>query len=317
MPDTFEALLAPVSEADFYREHCGRKTLHVQGAADKFADVFSWDELEYLINQAAIWTGRSLFLILDNRQLPVAEYCRPGANREGRDAMLADIAKVRGWIKRGATVVLNDIETLAPGLRAVANALENGPGGKVQANLYFSRGQRQGFGSHFDTHDVYAAHVFGEKTWNIYQRHFEAPINHPRFKNLDEAFHTRARGALERAVSLKPGDLLYIPRGVYHDALAQTGASVHIAFSVVPVIGLDLLTQLFDRAVQDPLFRANFPDPRRDGAAAVQSHIEKLAERFGALAREPGFAKRFQTLVENFRYPRGAVRLPEDIETGG
>lgn len=314
MPDTFEALLAPVSEADFYRDHHGRTTLHVEGGAAKFEGVFSWDELEYLINQAAIWTGRSLFLILDNRQLPVSEYCRPGTNRDGRDAMLADIAKVRAWIKRGATVVLNDIETLTPGLRDVARALETGPGGRVQANLYFSRGQHQGFGSHFDTHDVYAVHVAGEKSWNIYQRHFEAPINHPRFKNLDEAFHARARGRLERTVTLKPGDLLYIPRGVYHDALAQSGASVHIAFSVVAVIGLDLLTQMFDQAIQDPLFRADVPDPRRHGAGAVERHIAALAERFGALAREPGFVKRFQALVESYRYPRGAVRLPEDLE---
>ena len=157
-------------------------------------------------------------------------------------------------------------------------------------------------------------HVAGEKTWNIYQRHFQAPINHPLFKNLDEPFHARNRGALDRAVTLKPGDLLYIPRGVYHDALAQTGATVHIAFSVVPVIGLDLLTALFEHAVRDPLFRADFPNLERAGPAAVKDHAAMLAARMAALAQEPGFARHFQDIVQSFRYPRAAVRLPEDIE---
>ncbi len=311
--ESFEALMAPADAAAFFEEIQGQRHLHVPGATDKFKNVLDWQDLETLINQAAIWTGRSMLLVLDNKQLPVSEYCRAGINRDGRQAMLADIGRVREWIRRGATVILNDIETLTPGLRAVANALETGPGGKVQANLYFSRGQRQGFGSHFDTHDVYAVHIAGEKTWNLYQSHFEAPVNHPLFKNLDDAFHAKARGQLAKAVTLKPGDLLYIPRGQYHDALAQSDASVHVAFSVVPVIGLDVLTALFDQAVREPLFRRDFPDIARDGDAAVANHLASLGAKLAALAAEPGFARRFVETMQGFRYPRSAVSLPEDI----
>ena len=62
---------------------------------------------------------------------------------------------------------------------------------------------RQAFGPHFDTHDVFALHCDGEKTWNIYETLADNPINHPIFKpSLEE--RTIAAGKIIDQVYMKP-----------------------------------------------------------------------------------------------------------------
>ena len=107
----------------------------------------------------------------------------------------------------------------------------------------------QGFGAHFDTHDVYAVHVEGTKTWHIYEGRADDPIAHPMFKTLGREHHEKAKGAKLMDVHMEPGDLLYLPRGQYHDALADEGGTMHIAFGITYPIGMDVMTFLFDRSL--------------------------------------------------------------------
>lgn len=226
--------------------------------------------------------------------------------------MMVDLDRLGQWLRRGASLVLNDIDRLTPGLNAVARALEEALGAKVQANLYCSWKAHQAFGSHFDTHDVYALHIAGEKTWNLYGRHFEDPIAHPRFKTLGQAFHDAHKGALSQQVTLRPGDVLYIPRGWYHDALASSEATVHIAFGATPAIGLDLISLLFEHSVDDPLFRARVPPPDADGGQALAAHLARLGDRLAEFARSPELVAAFRAFQRSFRYPRDALTLPDD-----
>ena len=271
----------------------------------------SWAVLSGLLSQTSIWSAATLQLALEGRKVEPAEYCRPGPNRDRQTVMVPDMDKVKGWLRRGASMVLNDIDQLTPGLKAAAAALERGLEGKVQANLYCSWRAHPGFGSHFDTHEVFALHIAGEKTWRIYERHFEDPVNHPSFKSFGQDFHDRQRGALSMEVPMRPGDLLYIPRGWYHDALATSAASLHVAFGLTSAIGLDLVGVLFDRAVQDPLFRAAVPS-----GAALGPHVGRLADRLAALGREAGTLAAFAAFVDAFRYPREGISLPADAAAG-
>ncbi len=113
------------------------------------------------------------------------------------------------------------------------------------------------------------------------------------------------------AVRLRPGDLLYIPRGYYHDALADSEGTLHISFGVTHVIGMDLLSLLLDHAVADPLFRQNFPLPR-EGPAANRGHVQALAARLGEIAAGQAMADDVVRLRRGFHYPRGGFDLPGD-----
>ncbi len=309
-PSSLAELLAPIGEAEFFTRYHDQRPLHVPAAASRrYADLMSWRLLSDLLNMTAIWSDVSLGLVLDKAPVPPAHYCRQAADRNMQTRWQPDAALVKSFLRRGASLVANDIDTLAPGLAQVANLLEASLGGKTQSNLYCSWRQHQAFAAHFDTHDVFALHFEGEKRWRIYERRVDRPIAHPMFKNVPQEAHERAKGELLLEPTLKPGDLLYIPRGYYHEALASSAGTVHVAFGVTYPIGLDLLDILHGLALEEPLFRGNLPAADAESLAA---HLAALGARLLALSQSERVRQNLARFRAGFRYPRGGFDLPGD-----
>ncbi len=171
---TFRELLHPMTAEEFFAHAYGRLAVHIPGHAQKFVNTFSWEELNRLFNQPALWSARSMKMVLDGRDLPAAEFCSPGRNREGIETMLPDHTKVTPYLQRGATLVLDLIERLSPGIAALAASLEMVFGQLAVCNAYCSWQGRQGFSSHFD-----AAHRWREDLESV-RRSFPRP--HRRFR---------------------------------------------------------------------------------------------------------------------------------------
>lgn len=307
---TFDDIVAPLGARRFLDEYLGKAPLHLEGPPDKWAGVMNWQVLDRLLGASTIWAAASLPLVLDKEPIPAAAYCTPAPGRDGGTVLRPDPAKVKAFLRRGATLVANDIDQLTPELRAFCGAMEGALGGKVQANLYLSSKRRQGFAVHFDTHDVFAVHCMGEKTWMVFEGRAQDPIAHPMFKSLSAEHHEKAKGALWKEVRLKPGDLLYLPRGQYHYALADDGACCHIAFGVTYPIGLDVVSYLFERMVAEPVARANLPrEP-----AALARRLAALADRLAAVTTDPRTLADVQANMAAFHYPREEYGLPALIE---
>ena len=314
-PFSFDAIMAPLGAERFFAEYEGKQPLHLKGAADKFAAVMTWARLNDLLGQATIWSHNTLSWCSTRSRSRRRATAPPRSAATAARCCAPIPTRSRSILQRGATLVANDIDHLSPGLTAFADAMERALGGKVQGNLYLSSRRRQGFGAHFDTHDVYAVHVEGTKTWHIYEGRAHDPIAHPLFKTLSREHHEKAKGAKLMDVHMEPGDLLYLPRGQYHDALADEGGTVHIAFGVTYPIGFDVMTLLFDRVAAEPEFRANLPRP--DGpaaAAALAAHLAALGERIQTILAEPETAAQIAALQRGFRYPRHAYDLPGLLE---
>lgn len=302
-------LLHPLAEKAFFSDYYGKKFLHIEGGARKFETVMSWDILAGILNQTGIWTSKSLLLVLDNDVVEKQAYCEPVTNRDGFEVLQPDARKVMALLGQGASLVANDIDSLTPAMSGVAAALEDGLAGKAQANLYCSWRQHQAFGSHFDTHDVIAIHVAGEKLWNIYETRMDDPIAHPKFKSFGQEWHDNNRGSIAAQVLMRPGDLLYLPRGQYHDAMATSDGTIHISFGLTHVIGVDVLDMLKASVVDDAEFRRNMPRPEQ-GEAAVAAWLGALGDRIGALLHGPEATKGMIDFQRGFRYPRGGISLP-------
>lgn len=313
---TFADILSPMSEANFFAEHYDRRIAHIEGGAEKFVNVMSWETLTSILNMTAVWSSRSLELVHEKNPVPPPQYCRPAKNRDGQAVLQPDSTKVMRLLRDGASLVANDIDTLTPALRGVAGALEAALFGKAQANLYCSWQEHQGFGTHFDTHDVYAVHVAGEKLWRIYETRANTPIAHPRFKSYGQDWHDAARGKIAREILMRPGDLLYIPRGQYHDAVATSNATIHVAFGVTHVIGMDAIDLFADMAVNDEVFRRNMPWPS-DNETDAESWLVTLGERIASYARSPDAIAAMTRYQKEFRYPRAGIELPVSPRSPG
>jgi ribosomal protein L16 Arg81 hydroxylase len=312
---TLADILAPMTPETFFAEHYDRKPLHIPGAADKFAGLMDWDILTRLLNMTAIWSSKSLLMQSDRQTLPPGSYCVPAEDRSGNTVLQPDAGKVMDLLRKGSSLVANDIDTLTPELSRTADAFEAAFDAKVQVNLYCSWKQRQAFNSHFDTHDVFALHVEGEKVWRVYSTRMPHPIRHERHGNdaYDETQHKKQRGPLLMEVRMTPGDVLYLPRGWYHDALASSGGTVHMAFGVTEMIGFDAIGALSDFAVEDEAFRRNLPRAA-EGREALAARLADLGERLQELSRDPRVIDALAAYKAAYRMPRMGIALPVEVE---
>ena len=311
MTMTLDALLAPMTPAQFFANYHDRQPLHLRGAAGKFASVLSWRGINRLLDMTHIWSSHSLQLMMDGVSVPPEQYCGRATGRDNQPVLQPDAAKLRGWVERGASLVMNDVDSLTPGLAGVSEALEGAGLGKAQANVYVSFQSHKAFPAHYDTHDVWAVQVEGEKTWNIWEGRADYPLPHPIFRNLGQAHHEQAKGKLRERVVLRAGDLLYLPRGWYHDALAEEATSVHISYGVHAPLGMDLVNILLERALYDGEFRK--PLPRQDGSAAARfaltTRAGQLGGRLAELCRDPKVMEVLAGFVADYRFRRGGNDL--------
>ena len=311
MVNSFAELIDPITPEVFLDEYYGQKPLHIPGDPEKFASVMSWSALNQILAINAFWTAEKIKLYQDIAPVPVEDYCRsvPGL---GARVMQADPEMVMAQLSRGASLVLNSIDTLTPGIQAVANALEGALHGYAQANLYCSFAEHQAFDSHFDTHEVFALHAEGEKTWRVYEGRLDNPVHHPTFLDHTQEYHRRNRREPMMDVPMTPGDLLYIPRGQYHDALASSDACIHLSFGVIPLRGLDIFELLEEEAMADSLFRQDLPRHDANGGAEdLRARLLELVERLGAMLQEPHVLDAAIQLQKRRRGTRGTYRLPE------
>ncbi len=300
MTDYFDRILDPHDRESFFRQTFGKTHLHVSGGPARSAEIMTLQKLNELMSMTSVWAPETMKLYLDQQAIAVPDYCAQVPSLQGAgNSLRPDPDKVQSWIAKGASVILNDIDALAPGVRRLANDLQNATGGRSQANLYFSMSQRKAFGPHCDVHEVFALHCGGEKVWNIYEGRDEAPVHHPDFLPSD-AERVKRAGRLVEQVEMKPGDLLYIPRGLYHDALASKNGAIHIAFGVTMPKALDLLPIIWDAAIKNPWMRADLP--RGMGPSELKATLAKMGEAIASALNSEGARKVAASAIETWPY---------------
>ncbi len=310
-----DSLFAPIGLDVFLRDYHGKRYLHLPGKAEAVADVMSWDELQRLLNMVSYWTPASLMLSLDRKVLAGVEYSRPAIGQTGQEILRPHPEKVQDWMARGATLILNDIDQLNPGLNEVSGALQLLTGGRAQGNLYCSRRQRQAFAPHFDTHDVFAVHCAGEKVWRLFEGQESAPIAHRLFKWGPEEWAKR-HGKVEQEVVMRPGDLLYLPRGRYHDALASEEGAIHIAFGLTQPKAIDLMPLMMEAMIAGEGFRDDLPLPHARSDKGWESWQRDFAGRLSKLVTSPQFRDGMKQILAQYPYPRDTYDLPAIFAQG-
>ena len=277
---TFAEMLAPVPLEEFFGQTYGKRWRLIRGTPEKAAAMFGWDDLNAVL-QLDVWSGFSMNLILDGERQPHPSYCRSVMDRNRMQVMRPDPDKVMALLKRGATIVLNELGGVSPSVgRTVDSALKtlNAIG---NANLYYSQKAHRAFNSHCDAHEVFALQISGEKVWRVYKGRENSPIEHPNFRGKPKAEIDLVKGPVDEEIVMRPGDVLYLPRGQYHDALASSDDTMHITFSCQTPVGLNVMQDMVHRMMQDPAFRQDLPRPDGPlGQAALQAHMDALVKRF-------------------------------------
>lgn len=283
MDVTFDRLFKSIDRQTFVRDYLDQRVYHEAGSVQDVGRLFSWAKVNDLLDRPKLWDGRSVEMALAGRVLEPREYCRPGVGRTGEPNLRPDRQRVSALLQKGATFVLDYLEGIDPEIGAVARCLERLFGTHTSCNMYCSWQRVAGYASHFDTMDVIAIQIEGEKLWNIYEGRFPQATFSPGIRPSDFSVEqtNRMKGRIAQQVTMRPGDILYLPRGVYHDALATDTASLHLSFGASPLVGFTVVGMLASEAPKQEFLRRRLPhfEDREDLAAylaAVGDHLKSM-----------------------------------------
>lgn len=302
----FDHLLSPITVADFGRDYLGKMPLHIPADGDAVRrEVLNWEAFNSLLGQQSVWTAETLRLVNNRKAVPPAEYCRQEPSATG-PVQRPSGEKVQLHLATGASLVANEVQSLHRPIANVATILSRTFAAKVGANVYCSFRGVQAFGAHFDNHDVFAIQTEGEKRWRIYESQVEMPVDLPPDTPETRKWLEGARGRLLEEVVTRPGDLLYIPRGRFHEAIAIDDASLHVTFSVTALYGRILFSLLDNAAMQFPAFRRYFPPAWEGDGQALREHLAELSRLLADLTASPAFLEEVAMAQERL-VPRTSV----------
>ena len=191
----------------------------------------------------------------NGRALPPNYFFRsvPGHARRGQTVPEIDSARLRIAAEQGGTIIVDQVDRLIPTLGDYVSVLECDLDEFVNVNAYASWGETFGFNRHWGVHDIFNLQVSGSKKWRLYGTTRENPLN----VDLEFAPNPSDEPKWERV--LKAGELLYLPRGVWHDAQNVNTGSLHLTLEMRRRTGVDYLEWLIQKATADPIFRADLP----------------------------------------------------------
>jgi hypothetical protein len=135
----------------------------------------------------------------------------------------------------GSTVVLQGLHRLWPPLIDFADQLAADLGHPTQVNAYITPPSNRGFSAHYDVHDVFVLQIAGEKHWRIHEPVLPDPLRTQPWNDRPALVAAAAAGEPVIDEVLRPGDVLYLPRGHLHSAEALGAISAHLTIGIHPV----------------------------------------------------------------------------------
>jgi len=301
----FSDFIAPFDAASFCTAYFGKLPLHIRANGHSRPNLLPWSRFNEVLAITPYWNEETLKVYFKSRAALRENYCDTTDLRAGMSAPV-NPAKVKALMGLGASLVANHVHRVCPEVGAVANMLEREFAARVAANVYCSFKGVQAFQTHFDLHDVFAVQAEGEKVWRVYESRADAPVLPLPPGDEIEKWLNESRGRLLFEVTMQPGDILYLPRGQYHDALTGSQASLHVTFGVSPATGLSLFKLLESAVTQEAGFRTYLPDARKE--AELRERLGTLADRIKTVMTSPAFA------IDVLNHQRDLARAPANYE---
>ncbi|XP_052015132.1 ribosomal oxygenase 2 isoform X1 [Apodemus sylvaticus] len=254
-PSTFfESLISPIKVETFFKEFWEQKPLLIQrddpSLAACYRSLFSLSDLKKLCSQG-LYYGRDVNVCR----------CISGKkkvlNKDGR-AQYLQLRK--DFDQKRATIQFHQPQRFKDELWRIQERLECYFGSLVGSNVYMTPAGSQGLPPHYDDVEVFILQLEGKKHWRLYSP--TVPLAQEYSVEPEERIGTPTHDFL-----LKPGDLLYFPRGTIHQADTPSGLahSIHLTISTYQNNSwgdclLDSISGLvFDIAKEDVAFRTGMP----------------------------------------------------------
>jgi len=276
--DVLHGLMGGMPLDDFNNQIRERRLAHFKAAIGPtlLDSVFSLPRLEHLLREEDRLTP--CIDIFDGKDL------RQFAGQQRKSGQ-TNFDVVADCLRRGATIRIRNAEKFDPRLGELTKGVEQHFVGRCDGNYYLTPPGNPGFPPHFDTTDVFVVQCIGKKHWRIYDH----------YTNMSELPLAEAGWELERFKPTSPprdfelgrGDVLYLPRGVMHEAFCTDRESMHLTISLASLTFADLLRKaIASAAATDIELRRRVPWLATDGDGNPERLAQQVKERLVRLATD-------------------------------
>lgn len=291
-PDSFERLVHPQTTEEFFTEqYLDRRPKLFHGPTTRYSSLFRWEDLTALMRSGHL-NPAQLRLAVNGRTIDINSVMRgpfalgPKRLRPERQVNQIDERSLMGFLRNGATLIINAIGSFHPELNDLIANIGRDLAATATANLYVSWRNTRGFITHWDGHDVFALQLQGQKIWSIFGEGRHAPMDWDVESNLVPPGKPLWKGLVRQ------GDLLYIPRGWFHNAEVPEECdgegSVHITFQLQQFTGHDVLSWWSSKlAALSERYRCEVP--LYTDAATTEEYFVKLKQMLTTNLNETDF----------------------------
>jgi ribosomal protein L16 Arg81 hydroxylase len=246
----FENLIAPFTPEEFFKNYYEKNYLHIARNNPTYYDsILNTDDIDLFFQNKTL-ASSGLRVVEKGDELPAWKWTHRNSSIANNDTLFV-------LFNQGKTIIINGGDRSILKLVNYCSDLEKELKFRLQFNIYITPHNSQGFAPHYDDHDVFIMQTTGTKIWRLYNTPIELPsCKQPHCKIKDKY----ELGEPTFEVELKPGDLLYIPRGLIHDAVTTDAASVHITLGLHPNYWFEILQEIAELAEEKAEFRKAVPN---------------------------------------------------------
>ena len=131
------------------------------------------------------------------------------------------------YTRQNFTILINSLHRRSLAMHEISRDLSLDFGYPVSINAYVTPPHSQGFEAHWDYMESYIVQISGVKTWTLAQGGVPLSrsdlIYKPKNSQIGETIAT---------IDMRPGDVMYLPSGVVHQAHTSGTESVHLTIAV-------------------------------------------------------------------------------------
>ena len=286
--DALQQVLHQVNYDDFFNIYVGKKPLVIKNSNSHRASLGGTSVRQTLLSDHHRYAPTLTCHSHAPKQLPPT--ASAVANAQAFYQLITE------YFKRDYTVRIPDVTGLSPELTHFTRALEKIVQSPVSVVVFWSH-QGAAAPIHDDEVDVIVIQLEGTKRWFISE---EPPSLPTRWKKAGSLPPQMQR---YQTVDVKPGDLIYLPRGTVH-TVQSTSESIHLSIGFVPVTVRDTV-----HAVLDHLAEVNLPlradiGPRAD-CLASHTGLEQVSQQVREyLETLLNASKRDQFILESIKRQR-------------
>lgn len=264
----FASVLERLTVRDFCVEYFGKKTLYIEGNPDKFQGLLGWLDITHLLDGER-FDEDQVFLSRHGQQISLLQDYPQQRSPSRHPVRFIDVTEVNKRFRDGYSLVCNDVGRFSEPTRRLCADIEKATGYRSWVNGYISPNTStvSAFGLHWDDHDVLILQLEGSKKWEVYETTNDHPLNR-KFDQPEDPTKLAWSGCLNK------GDVLYIPRGAWHDVSGSGDCSLHVTIGIKADSARDFLDWAVGELTKQRIVRMDIP--WFDEPAKVNEYVTEL-----------------------------------------